>query len=169
MRVVRHSKPVAGIREPDTGQRTASVYGFVSAPNEINSPVTHRRPSGAAGVATRAEERRAYVRVRLSLPLRVQRVAGQRNANTRALQTLDISSSGVYFLSPDRIEPGTPIELELVVVDRPLGPGSVRMRTEAHVVRADDAAKPGWHGVAAAFDDIRFLRDEPLPPRFRAD
>ena len=97
----------------------------------------------------------------MAIPLRVQRVAGQRDMGTNApLRTRDISSSGVYFLSPSHIDPGTPIELELLVVDHPFGRGSVRMRTEAHVVRADNTEKPGWHGLAAAFDDIQLFRDE---------
>jgi c-di-GMP-binding flagellar brake protein YcgR len=116
-----------------------------------------RTPTDPAG---RAQERRGYVRVRLSLPLQIRRVAGQRREHASALQTSDISSSGVYFLSPDLIEPGTPIELEIVVGDRPFGRGIVRMRTEARVVRVSEAPKAGWYGLAAAFDDISFLRDE---------
>jgi hypothetical protein len=123
-----------------------------------------RIPTYAVG---RAQERRRYIRVRLKIPLRVQRVAGQREIEERSLHTQDISSIGVYFLSPRLIEPGTPIELELLVVDHPFTHGTVRMRTEAHVVRADNTEQPGWHGLAAAFDDIRFLRDEDLPPRFQ--
>jgi hypothetical protein len=34
------------------------------------------------------------------------------------------------------------------------------------VVRAEEAPEPGWHGVAARFDDIAFQRDEELPARF---
>ena len=45
----------------------------------------------------------------------------------RPLRTRDISSIGVYFFSPRLIEPGTPVELELLVVDQPFGRGSVRM------------------------------------------
>jgi c-di-GMP-binding flagellar brake protein YcgR len=160
---------VDGIREPDAEQE---VYRFASSLSKIASPAVPSRRSGVAsapGHSTgRAEERRAYVRVRLGLSLRVQRVAGQRDTNARALRTEDISSSGVYFLSPHSIEPGTPIELELLVVDRPLGSGSVRMRAEAHVVRAAGTPRPGWYGVAASFDDIRFFRDEQVPPRFHA-
>ena len=174
MRVVRPSKlagtPVKVIREPYSAEQ--EVHRFASSLGKITRAETSGRMAGVADApvysAGRAEERRAYVRVRLTLPLRVLRIAGQRDLIPRSLQTQDVSSSGVYFLSPCRIEPGTPIEMELVVVHRPLGPGSVRMCTEAHVVRAAAAAQPGWYGVAAAFDDIRFFRDEPLPPRFDA-
>jgi hypothetical protein len=37
------------------------------------------------------------------------------------------------------------------------------MCTQAYIVRVEDAATPGWHGLAAAFDDITFIRDEPVP------
>jgi hypothetical protein len=40
------------------------------------------------------------------------------------------------------------------------------MITEAHIVRAEPSSKPGWHALAASFDEITFHRDEPSPPRF---
>jgi hypothetical protein len=76
---------------------------------------------------------------------------------------MDISSSGIFFLCPRRIDLGTPIEMEVTLVDKPAGCGAVRMRTRACVVRVEDAQTPGWHGLAAAFDDITFIRDESLP------
>lgn len=160
--------PGRGIHEPDAEQE---VYLFASSLNKTSPEAPSRRTSRAdvpERPIRRGQERRAYMRVRLALPLRVKRVAGQRAANTRALRTEDISSSGVFFLSPRKIEPGTPIELELLVVDRPLRPGSVRMRAEAHVIRTASATRAGWHGVAAAFDDIRFFRDEQAPSHLKA-
>jgi hypothetical protein len=79
-----------------------------------------------------------------------------------SLHTQDISSSGIFFLSPRRIEPGTTLEMEVVLVNKKFG-GTVRMCTQASIVRAEEAATPGWHGLAVAFDDITFVRDEPLP------
>jgi hypothetical protein len=113
------------------------------------------------------EERRAYSRAKLNLSLRVKRIAGQRENEVEPLRTTNISSSGVLFLCPHLIEPGTPVELEISLVDRPLGRGSVKMLTEAHVVRAESAMRPGWHILAATFDDTTFLREEPLPSRFQ--
>lgn len=131
---------------------------------------TRAKPKGISRVPTHAvrpvEERRAYARAKISLPLRVKRIAGQREEKQQALCTTNISSSGVLFLCPERIEPGTPIEIEVCLVDRPLGQGTVRMMTEAHIVRADPCVKPGWHSLAASFDDITFQRDEPMPSRF---
>jgi hypothetical protein len=98
--------------------------------------------------------------------LRVNRIAGQRELKHQSMRTSNISSSGVLFLCPERIEPGTPVELEVCLVDRPFGRGSVKMKTEAHVVRAEPALRHGWHALAVTFDDITFLREEPLPSRF---
>jgi hypothetical protein len=121
-------------------------------------------PRGITRVPThtvgRARERRAYVRARLLLPLCLQRVAGQRHAQQYSLQTSNISSSGLFFLSPLRIESGTPVELEVELITRSFGRATVRMSALAHVVRTEPAEKPGWYGVAAAFEDISYRRDE---------
>jgi hypothetical protein len=126
---------------------------------------TLRRPRGIARVPTHtvgsASERRAYVRANLALPLSVRTIAGRPEANLAALSTQDISSSGIFFLCPRRIEPGTSIEMEVTLVDNS-GRGTVKMRTQACVVRAQDATQSGWHGLAASFDDITFIRDEPF-------
>lgn len=168
MRVARDTKTLdsfeTAFREPDVTEPVSRRAASAST-DTLNwpSPVT---PRGIARVPThtvgRVSERRAYVRARLSLPLSVQRVAGQRDTEQGLLRTQDISSSGVFFLSPRRIDPGTPIEIEVLLVDRPFGRGAVRMCATAHVVRAEDAEKSGWHGLAAAFDDISFRRDESL-------
>src|SRR3984893_6309248 len=145
--------------------------GTATSIAESPSWTTRAKPKGIARVPTHAvrppEERRSYARAKLSLPLRVRRIAGQRDRLGEPLRTANISSSGVLFLCPQRIEPGTPIELEVCLVDRPLGRGTVRMKTEAHIVRAEPASRPGWHFLAAAFDDITFQREEPLPSRFQ--
>jgi hypothetical protein len=131
---------------------------------------TRAEPKGISRVPTHAvrpvEERRAYARAKLSLPLRLKRVAGRRENKQQTLRTTNISSSGVLFLCPQRIEPGTRIVIEVCLVDRPLGQGTVRVMTEAHIVRAEPASEPGWHSLAAIFDDISFHRDEHLPSRF---
>jgi hypothetical protein len=82
------------------------------------------------------------------------------------LVTRDISSTGVYFLCPRQLASGTSIELEIVLVRKPLGRGNVVMATMAHVCRAESAATPGWYGIAASFDDVQFDRDDNLPSRF---
>ena len=118
-----------------------------------------RVPTHAVG---RARERRTYPRARLSLPLRLDRVAGQRHLQPHSLHTTNISSSGLFFLSPLCIEAGTPIELQVQLIGRPLARATVHMDATARVVRTEAAEKVGWYGVAAAFDDISYRREEKL-------
>jgi hypothetical protein len=158
---------------PSGGDAAPKQLSALSATSVADPPswTTRAKPKGIARVPTHAvrppEERRAYARAKLSLPLRVKRIAGQRERMGEPLRTANISSSGVLFLCPQRIEPGTPIQIEVCLVDRPFGRGTVRMRTEAHIVRAEPASRPGWHCLAATFDDITFQREEPLPSRFQ--
>lgn len=172
MRAARNPRPMKVV-EPAKAEVDASREATARVPKEweecerpasIKPRTFARVPTHVVGVV---DDRRDYPRAALSLPLRLKRVAGQREPVPISLVTKNISSSGVYFLCPRWIEPGTPIELEVGLVERPLGRGSVRMSTAAHVVRIEPTQTPGWHGLAATFDDISFQRDEPVPPRFR--
>src|SRR5579863_5036424 len=111
------------VQEPD-----AQATPLQSADTEW---ANRRRPRGINRIPThtvgRAQERRAYVRARLSLPLRLERVAGQRQAQQDTLQTADISSSGLFFLSPVRIEAGIPIEVAVELISRPNARATVHM------------------------------------------
>jgi hypothetical protein len=111
-----------------------------------------RIPTHAVGVA---DERRRYPRAALSLPLRLISITGEDGFAPIMLVTRDISSSGIFFLAPREITLGTAIELEVALVERPLGLGSVQMRTAAHVVRTEACDMPGWVGYGATFDDLR--------------
>jgi hypothetical protein len=112
-------------------------------------------------------EQREYPRATLKLPLRLRSVGGVPEEHPVTLVTRDISSTGVYFLSPRPLAIGIPVELEVVLVSKPLGLGNVVMLTIARVRRTELAAVPGWFGVAAAFDDVQFDRDDGLPSRFQ--
>ena len=155
------------------GDAATAQVSALSATLHANPPswTTRAKPKGIACVPTHAvrpaEERRSYARAKLSLPLRVKRIAGHREPLGDRLRTTNISSSGVLFLCPHRIEPGTPIEIEVRLIDRPFGRGTVRMKTEAQIVRAENSSRPGWHSLAAMFDDITFQREESLPARFQ--
>ena len=122
-----------------------------------------RVPTHAVGVAA---ERRRYPRASLSLPLRLTRIGDATEPIPVTLVTRNISSSGVYFLAPRDIEPGTAIELEVALIERPLGFGTVQMCTAAHVVRAEESEMPGWRGYAASFDDFALKRDDLIPLRY---
>jgi hypothetical protein len=111
-------------------------------------------------------EHREYPRAILNLPLRLRGAGGVPEESPRTLVTRDISSTGVYFLCPRQLAVGTSIELEIVLVSKPLGLGNVVMATMAHVCRTEAAAMPGWYGIAATFDDVQFDRDDRLPSRF---
>lgn len=99
--------------------------------------------------------------------MRLTRVGEAMEPIPVTLVTRNISSSGVYFLAPREIAPGTAIELEVALVDRPLGYGRVQMCTAAHIVRSEDTEMPGWKGYAASFDDFALERDDSLPQRYR--
>jgi hypothetical protein len=72
----------------------------------------------------------------------------------------------VFFLCPKEIATGSIVELEIVLVSRPMGHGSVFIATMARVCRVEPAAMPGWFGVAASFDELHFDRDDRVPARF---
>jgi hypothetical protein len=72
----------------------------------------------------------------------------------------------VYFLCPRELPANAAIELQIVLVSRPMGQGNVVMASMAHVSRVQPAATPGWFGIAATFDDVQFGRDDCVPSRF---
>ena len=142
-----------------------------SAPSPSAVPKPAEPPRAFSHIPTHAigvvPERRFYARAALQLPLRLLRVDGVEEPVSLSLLTRNISTNGVLFLSPKKIELGSAIELEVGLIHRPLGYGNVRMSTSAHVSRLEEAATPGWFGVGAKFDEIAFDRDEPVPARFK--
>ena len=125
-----------------------------------------RVPTHAVGVHT---EHRESPRAALKLPLKLRSVAGVLEDFQVSLVTRDISSSGVYFLCPKPLAAGTEIELDIVLVSRPLGYGNVVVSSKACVRRIEPANMPGWFGIAASFTDFAFDRDDRIPNRFDAD
>jgi PilZ domain len=122
-----------------------------------------RVPTHAVGVD---REQREYPRASLRLPLRLRSVNGVPEDFPVTLVTRDISSTGVFFLCPKQIAVSLGIELEIVLVQRPMGRGNVVIVTQAQVQRIEPAATPGWHGIAASFTDVQFDRDDCVPSRF---
>jgi hypothetical protein len=119
-----------------------------------------RVPTHAVGVFP---EQREYPRASLRLPLRLRGIAGHAEDFPITLVTRDISSTGVFFLCPRKLALGTPIELEVVLVSRPMGRGNVVIVSKARVRRLEPAAMPGWFGIAVSFDDLEFDRDDNVP------
>lgn len=121
-----------------------------------------RVPTHAVGIFP---EQREYPRAALQLPLRLRSVNGINEDFPITLVTRDISSTGVFFLCPKQLDPNTPIELEIVLVSKPMGEGNVVVVTKARVKRVESAAMPGWFGIAASYDDVQFDRDDGIPGR----
>lgn len=145
-----------------TESHTEGVTAFSNKPGPRRFA---RVPTHAVGVA---REKRRYPRAKLSLPLRLIRVGELAEAFPVTLVTRNISSSGIYFLAPRRLEVGMSVELEVALVDRPAGQGKVQMLTAAHIVRAEGSDAPGWLGYAATFDDFALQRDDLIPLRYSA-
>jgi len=122
-----------------------------------------RVPTHAVGVHL---EQRECPRASLRLPLKLRSVNGMLEDYPVTLVTRDISSSGVFFLCPKSLAPETEIELDIVLVSRPLGYGNVVVSSKAHVKRVEPANMPGWFGIAVSFDDFAFDRDDNIPGRF---
>src|SRR5580700_10157782 len=93
-----HLAFVSPLRESEV--RTATTaYSSKPGPQRFARVPTH-----AIGVA---RERRGNPRAYLSLPLRLTRVGERVEPIPVVLVTRNISSSGVYFLAPCSLEPGT--------------------------------------------------------------
>lgn len=122
-----------------------------------------RVPTYAVGVVP---EHREYPRATLKLPLRLRSVSGLAEEFPITLVTRDLSSTGVYFLCPKPLPMGASVELEIVLVSRPMGCGNVVIATKAQVRRVEPAAMPKWFGIAASFEDLQFGRDDGVPSRF---
>jgi PilZ domain len=125
-----------------------------------------RVPTHAVGVHLEQRER---PRASLRLPLKLRSVSGIKEEFPITLVTRDISSSGVFFLCPKPLASGTQIELDIVLVSRPLGYGNVVVSSKARVRRTESANVPGWYGIAASFDDFAFDRDDQIPEWLPAD
>jgi hypothetical protein len=125
-----------------------------------------RVPTHAVGVYV---EQRECPRAALKLPLKLRSTAGIPEQYPITLVTRDISSSGVFFLCPKKLALGMEIELDIVLVSRPLGFGNVVVSSKAKICRIEPANMPGWFGIGAKFDDFGFDRDDRIPEAITAD
>src|SRR6266851_9123236 len=139
----------AGGPQPVTNTPRVPVLRVTPLLRPTQSRRFARVPTHAVGVLP---EQREYPRATLKLPLRLRGAGGVPEEYPVTLVTRNISSTGVYFLCPRQLSAGASIELEIVLVSRPLGLGNVVMATMAHVCRAEAVAMPSWYGIAAAFD-----------------
>jgi hypothetical protein len=151
MRVARRAKSRTSLRaqELDRGRNRNG--------NQSALPGASRKSNRAL---VRTQERRAYARARMALSLSVRRVAGQPSDRPLALHTVDISPSGAFFLYPHRIDPGTPLLIEVALLEQRRRHPAVRMSTDAHVVRAEPLENRVGTVWQSLFDDIRYVRGE---------
>jgi hypothetical protein len=74
----------------------------------------------------------------------------------------DISSSGIYFILPQGIRNGTPVEVEMTLPNQITLAGPVRVRCLGHIQRCE-VTEGARSGMAAAIEKYEFLPgDEPL-------
>ena len=153
--------------EKQPAERISATIGPALCCKPLLRPELPRRfirvPTHAVGVHP---EHREYPRASLQLPLKLHSINGIVEDFPITLVTRDISSTGVYFLCPKQLPLNSAIELQIVLVSRPLGQGNVVMTSQAYVRRIHPAAMPGWFGIAANFDDVSFDRDDFIPSRF---
>lgn len=159
----RSSTPAITTPVPIVGPQRPPALRVLPLRTETQSRRFARVPTHAVGPLP---EHREYPRATLNLPLRLRSVNDVPEGFPITLVTRDISSTGVFFLCPKQVALGASIELEIVLVNRPLGRGNVVVATKAHVQRLEPAAMPGWYGVAVSFDDVEFDRDDGEPSRF---
>jgi len=156
------AKPAISLPEPPAASATPAlrVMPLLRGPQPRRFV---RVPTHVVGVHM---EQRECPRASLRLPLKLRSVGGVLENYPVTLVTRDISSSGVFFLCPKALATETEIELDIVLVSRPLGYGNVVVSSKAHVKRVEPANMPGWFGIAVSFDDFAFDRDDNIPGRF---
>ena len=103
-------------------------------------------------------ERRSARRFEIQLPLIVRWASG--SAVGEALtESRDVSSRGVYFLSPKDIKHGSPIEIVMTLPHEVTLVGPVNVRCLGRIQRTE--LQPGRKvGVAAAIERYEFLRSD---------
>jgi hypothetical protein len=70
-----------------------------------------------------------------------------------SLVTQNLSKTGLCFPSPQRIEPGQSIEVEVTFVGAGLDGRNVSVSGTGYIVRVESSKTPGWYRLAAAFDE----------------
>jgi hypothetical protein len=102
---------------------------------------------------TSTPERRRHPRFTAWLPLRVKVVGGIVEPKPAPLVTQNLSKTGLCFPSPQKIEPGQSIEVEVTLLGAGLGGNNICISSTGYIVRAESTRDPGWYRLAAAFDE----------------
>jgi hypothetical protein len=98
-------------------------------------------------------ERRRYPRFSAWLPLQVTAAAGKIDPAPITVLTQNLSKVGVCFTTPENIEPGESIEVEVKLIGAGPNGTDVRVAAGGRVVRVEARNKQGWHKIAASFGE----------------
>jgi hypothetical protein len=103
------------------------------------------------------ENRRRSERFNFGVPLTVQWTNGSEKRQAHAV-TQDVSSGGVFFLLPEAIPDGTPVEIEMTLPTQITLGTPVRVRCQGRIQRC--VLKPGESsGMATMIEKYEFLSD----------
>jgi hypothetical protein len=102
---------------------------------------------------TSPPERRRHPRFIAWLPLRLKAVGGIVEPNPASLVTQNLSKSGLCFPSPQRIEPGQSIEVEVTLPGAGPGSNDICISSAGYIVHAESTKEPGWYRLAAVFEE----------------
>lgn len=109
-------------------------------------------------MAVKVMERRASRRFRIKLPMTVRWANLSGNWETQA-ESEDITSRGVYFFSPAKIENGSSVEVIIVMPHQITLAEPVRVRCLGHV-RRTEIKDTGRRGVVVEIQQYQFLREK---------
>jgi len=109
-------------------------------------------------MAISVTERRSARRFEIQLPLIVRWTSGSA-VGEAATESRDVSSRGVYFLSPEDIKRGSPVEIVMTLPREITLVGPLKVRCLGRIQRTE--LQPGRKaGVAAVIERYEFLRSD---------
>ena len=107
-------------------------------------------------------ERRRAQRFELPVPIIVRWSDGNEIREALAVSG-DLSSNGIYFVLPEILQEGTPVELEMTLPNQITLAGPVRMSCFGRIQRCE--LKEGANaGMAAVIEKYQFLRNTDKAP-----
>ena len=105
-----------------------------------------------------ASDKRRARRFPMTLPVMVR--MDEAEDRSKAVQTYNVSSSGVYFEFASPLDVGTALEFVLTLPEQITKGNAVRIKCVGKVVRVDQGkAQDGPLGVAATIERYEFLRE----------
>ncbi len=129
---------------------------------------TDRLPRERSAYSPIAWERRKQPRLKLSWPVLVFHLTGDRVIETR---THDLCSTGFYFLCPTALEVSTVLGciLSLPAHDTTRKGRCLPLHCRVRIVRVDHDARNGLAGIACCIEDYHFVppaEDAAGPPHW---